>query len=246
MKRILIIGATSTIARACIRRWAKQECHFFLVGRSIDRLSDTASDLRVRTTHPVSTYVLDVTQTSLHAQMLEHCLDAMGGIDIALIAHGSLPDQAACALDTEQCLQAIAENGTSTVALVNRLARALKQQGSGTLAVISSVAGDRGRPSNYVYGSAKALVSSYCEGLGAELFDSGINVLVVKPGFVDTPMTQDLDLPAAMVASPDQIAGSILRAIAKRKSVAYTPSYWGLIMFIIRHIPEFIFKKMKL
>jgi NAD(P)-dependent dehydrogenase (short-subunit alcohol dehydrogenase family) len=167
----------------------------------------------------------------------------MGCVDVVLIAHGTLPDQSACNASVELAMHEFATNGTSTIALCAALA--LRLQAGATLAVISSVAGDRGRASNYLYGSAKAAVSAYLSGLGQRLRPSGINVLTIKPGFVDTPMTAAFKK-GALWATPAQIAKGIERAVDRRKPVAYLPSFWWAIMMIIKNIPEFVFRRIKL
>lgn len=242
MQRILIIGATSAIAEATARLYASRGASLHLVGRNRMRLQEMAADLVVRgskTTHSV----LDVNDIGAHAAVLDEAIAALGGLDTALIAHGTLPDQAACDESVELSLSEFATNGTSTIALVAALARRL--QSGGTLAVISSVAGDRGRASNYLYGSAKAAVSTYLSGLGQRLRPANINVLTIKPGFVDTPMTRDFKK-GALWAKPQQVAKGIVSAIDRRSAVTYLPWFWWNIMTIIKHIPEFVFRKLKL
>ena len=170
----------------------------------------------------------------------------LGGLDAALIAHGTLPDQAACERDPALALREIMTNGSSVIALLSLLANRFEQQRAGSLAVITSVAGDRGRPSNYVYGSAKAAVSVFCEGLRARLFKSGVSLTDIRPGFVATAMTRGLPLPAPLVASPESVARRIVAGIDRRKDVLYTPAFWALIMLVIRTIPGFVFKRLKL
>lgn len=246
MKRILIIGATSAIASACAQRWASQGCAFFLVARQTEKLQQVADDLLARGASNVTIEQMDATDFAAHPGMLERCLSSLQQIDIALIAHGTLPDQRACELDVNVAMQEFANNGTSVLALLTLLAKQFEQQRCGTIAVISSVAGDRGRPSNYLYGTAKAAVSTFCEGLRARLFKVGVHVLTIKPGFVDTPMTQGLKLPSPLVATPEQVAKEILLAISNKKSTLYTPGYWAIILMIIRNIPSPIFKRLNI
>lgn len=246
MKRVLIIGATSAIATACARLWAEQGTEFFLVARNMEKLEQTAADLQARGAKTVTLHCMDATDLAAHHAMLESCLSAMQQIDIALIAHGTLPDQKACEQDVTTAMQEFANNGSSVIALLTLLANQLEIQRCGTLAVISSVAGDRGRPSNYLYGTAKAAVSTFCEGLRARLFKVGAHVMTIKPGFVDTPMTQGLPLPTALVAKPEQVAQRIVKGIERKASTLYTPGFWALIMLIIRSIPTPLFKRMAL
>ncbi len=246
MKRILVIGATSAIATACCRLWAEQGHEFFLVARDAEKLQQTAQDLEARGAKSVNSFTMDVLDTPQHALMLQQCISTHRQIDIALVAHGTLPDQTACEQDAELALQEFSINGSSVISLLSLLAEQFTLQRCGSLAVISSVAGDRGRPSNYLYGSAKAAVSAFCEGLHARLFKIGVHVITIKPGFVDTPMTQGLTLPKVLVVPPEYVAKQIVSAINNKKAVLYTPRFWALIMLIIRSIPNFIFKRLNL
>lgn len=246
MKRVLILGANSSISGACARIWAAQGACFFLVGRDGDKLQALAADLRVRGAGSVSTFMMNAEDTHRHEEMLNDALQFLGKIDVALIAHGTLPDQRACEADVGLALREFATNGTSVIALLAVLATQLEQQRSGALAVITSVAGVRGRPSNYIYGSAKAAVSVFCEGLRARLFKAGVSLTDIRPGFVATPMTQGLPLPAALVAQPEQVARRIVAGIEREADVLYAPGYWRWIMLIIRLIPGTIFKRLKL
>ncbi|WP_296252361.1 SDR family oxidoreductase [Pseudomonas sp. UBA4194] len=246
MKKVLIIGATSAIATACARLWAGERCDFFLVARNSEKLEQTASDLQGRGAGTIYRHQMDATDMGAHQAMLDSCVSALGQIDIVLIAHGTLPDQKACEQDVNVALREFNNNGTSVIALLTRLANQLERQRCGTLAVISSVAGDRGRPSNYLYGTAKAAVSTFCEGLRARLFKVGVHVITIKPGFVDTPMTQGLPLPAALVAKPAAVAKRIVSGITQKVPTLYAPGFWGLIMLIIRSIPQPVFKRLNL
>lgn len=246
MKRVLIIGATSAIATACARLWAEQGSELFLVARNREKLEQTSADLKARGAKTVTLYCMDATDLAAHPDMLENCLSAMQQIDIALIAHGTLPDQKVCEQDVTVALQELNNNGTSVIALLTLLANQFETQRCGNLAVISSVAGDRGRPSNYLYGTAKAAVSTFCEGLHARLFKVGVHVMTIKPGFVDTPMTQGLPLPAVLVAKPEQVARSIIAGIERKVAILYTPGFWKVIMWVIKFLPSAIFKRMSL
>ncbi|MCL6690563.1 SDR family oxidoreductase [Pseudomonas sp. R3.Fl] len=246
MKNILIVGANSAIATACARTWAAESARFFLVARNAEKLEQVSADLGARGAAEVKTYELDLNHLTDHETMLAKAFDSLGRVDICLIAHGTLPDQAACERDLDLALYELSSNGLSVIALLTRLANRMEEQRTGTIAVISSVAGDRGRPSNYLYGTAKAAVSTFCEGLRARLYKVGVQVLTIKPGFVDTPMTQGLSLPKALLATPGQVARDITQAIDKRCNSIYTPWFWSPIMLLIRNIPTFIFKKIHL
>lgn len=245
MQKILIIGATSAIAEATARLWAARGAALFLVGRRAERLEVIAADLAVRGAAAVGCYTLDCCDIGAHAAMFDAATAALGGIDVALIAHGSLPDQKSCQASVEQTLKELNTNGVSVVALATRLGELFAAQGAGSLAVISSVAGDRGRQSNYVYGAAKGMVSLFLQGLRNRLSKQGVQVLTIKPGFVDTPMTAALPK-GALWAKPEAIARGIVRAIDGQRDEVYLPGFWWLIMTIIKHLPERVFKRLSL
>ncbi|WP_213947865.1 SDR family oxidoreductase [Luteibacter sp. dw_328] len=245
MQKILIAGATSAIAEATARLYAASGSRLHLLGRNVARLKDIADDLRVRGAADVTTGVLDMNDVDAHASAIEQAITALGEIDIVLVAHGTLPDQPACEASVQVTLREFATNGTSTIAFVTAVVPHLLSRRAGTIAVISSVAGDRGRQSNYVYGAAKAAVTTFLSGLRQRLGRDGVNVLTIKPGFVDTPMTAAFKK-GALWATPDAIAAGIERAIDRRAGEAYLPRFWWAIMFVIRHIPEFIFRRLKL
>jgi short-subunit dehydrogenase len=244
-QHILIVGATSAIAEAALRVWAARGCALYLLARDMARVEAIAADLRVRGAAAVHSGLLDVTDFAAHARAIELASKALGRIDAALIAHGTLPEQARCETDENYALREFAVNGTATIALAGLIAQKLEEQGHGTLAVISSVAGDRGRASNYLYGSAKAAVSTYLSGLRQRLNSRGINVLTIKPGFVDTPMTAPFKK-GLLWAKPEQVARGIVRAIDKRRAVVYLPGFWRGIMTVIRCMPEFVFRRVRL
>ena len=246
MKRVLIIGATSAIANACARLWAEEGSEFFLVARNAEKLEQAAADLRARGAKSVTTITLDLARLEEHSTLVESCVQSLRQIDIALIAHGTLPDQKACEQDVNVALKEFANNGTSVISLLTLLANQFERQRCGSMAIISSVAADRGRPSNYVYGTAKAAVSTFCEGLQARMFKLGVHVMTIKPGFVDTPMTQGLKLPGLLLARPDDVARLILSGLQRKKAVLYTPRFWSLIMLIIKLVPNFVFKRINL
>jgi decaprenylphospho-beta-D-erythro-pentofuranosid-2-ulose 2-reductase len=246
MKNIVIIGATSAIAIACARQWSAQGARFFLVARNGERLRQVAGDLKARGASLVACYELDINSLGEHYAMLTKCASDLGAPDIVLVAPGSLPNQAACENSAATAVHEFTTNALSVIALLTPLANMLEAQEHGTLAVISSVAGDRGRPSNYLYGSAKAALSAFLEGLRARLYKTGVHVLTIKPGFVATPMTAGLAMPGPLVASADTVARNIVGAIEKKRDVLYTPGFWRAIMAIVRLIPQRIFKRLSL
>lgn len=246
MKKILIIGATSAIASACARLWSKDHASFFLVARDNNKLEQVRDDLLSRGAGQVKVHCLNFADFSSYESMLTKAVTELGKIDIALIAHGTLPDQTKCAESIELTLEEISTNALSVIAMLTPLANQMINQKEGSIAVISSVAGDRGRFSNYVYGAAKAAVSTFCSGLRARLFHYQVHLLTVKPGFVATPMTQNLHLPKILLATPEKVAKDILHGITKKKNSIYTPWFWALIMLIIKNIPDFVFKGIKI
>lgn len=243
MRKILIIGATSAIAEASARLFAQSGDHLFLVARNQAQLNAVAADLKVRGSPLVATYVMDANDFDAHLPMLEEARRALGNFDTVLIAHGTLADQPACQQSVALTMQEIKTNALSVIALLTHIANWFEQQRRGTIVVISSVAGERGRKSNYVYGSAKAMVTAFMSGLRQRLHKAGVSVVTIKPGFVDTPMTANLNLPPALTASAESVAREIQRAISKHKDVIYAPWFWAPIMRIIRGIPESAFKR---
>lgn len=243
--RVLIVGATSAIARAVARRFAARQADFVLVGRQRERLEAVAADLRTRGAGRIESLVLDASDPASHDQLVSSAQAALGGLDVALIAHGTLPDQQRCNASAAEALDALRVNGTSVISLLARLAPVFESQGSGTIAAISSVAGDRGRQSNYAYGAAKAMVSVFMQGLRNRLAGQGVQVLTVKPGLVDTPMTASFRK-GLLWSTPNRVGADIVRAIDRRKDVLYTPWFWRFAMMVIRAIPEPIFKRLKL
>ena len=245
-QNILIIGATSGMAEAVARRYAAQACNFMLVARDPAKLAVIGSDLTARGAGQVHSHIWEGSDMAGVPGIGAAAWAALGHVDLALIAHGTLPDQARAETDLAYALEQFRLNGESAIACLLSLAQRFEPQGRGVLAVIGSVAGDRGRGSNYVYGAAKAAVDACASGLRARLFKKGVHVLTIKPGFVATPMTAGLNLPAKLTVSADHVAGDIVNAVEKKKDVLYTPWFWLFIMMIIRAIPTRIFKRLSL
>lgn len=244
-KRIVIIGATSAIAEHCARLWVKDEAiDLTLVGRNLYKTELVAADLRVRSPqssiHALETNFVD----PLAIRQLVDGLVSEETIDTVLIAHGSLPEQEICEQDLITCHEVLNVNGVSPVLFAEAFIGHMQKVGNGTLAIIGSVAGDRGRKSNYVYGAAKGLITRYAQGLQHRLAGTGVKVVLVKPGPTDTPMTAHLKLQGGSLARVEEVAKSIVKGVAQGKAVVYVPLRWALIMMIIRHLPDFIFKKM--
>jgi decaprenylphospho-beta-D-erythro-pentofuranosid-2-ulose 2-reductase len=245
MEKILIVGATSAIAEATARRFAHQGASLYLLARNQERMEGLSRDLKIRGAASVSYAVLDANDFASHEAVLERAIKQMDGLDVVLIAHGTLGDQKACEKSFQLTMRELNTNAISVMSLLTHLANYFEAQRSGTIAVIGSVAGDRGRQSNYVYGTAKGAVSIFLQGLRNRLHKSGVHVLTIKPGFVDTPMTASFKK-GPLWASPDTIAAGIVHSVSKKKNEVYLPGWWAAIMMIIRNIPERIFRTLPL
>jgi decaprenylphospho-beta-D-erythro-pentofuranosid-2-ulose 2-reductase len=243
--RVLIVGATSAIAYEVARLYAEDGASLFLVARSDEKLSTIGDDLRVRGAAAVHTWVLDVTQLDRHSEAVSAAVSALGGLDRVLIAHGTLPDQRRCEQNVGETLDAFNVNCTSVISLLTLLANQFEAQRKGCIAVIASVAADRGRQSNYVYGAAKGALDVFLQGLRNRLHPAGVSVVTVKPGFVDTPMTADLPK-NFLYADPRRVGRRIHRAMERGTAVVYTPWFWRPIMAAVRSIPEPVFKRLRL
>jgi decaprenylphospho-beta-D-erythro-pentofuranosid-2-ulose 2-reductase len=245
MKKILIIGGTSAIAEATARLWAAEGHRLYLLGRNDERLAAISADLKIRGAESIQHGALNLNDFDRHGFVLDVAIGQLEGLDVVLIAHGTLGDQMACEGDFTITLQELNSNAISVISLLTHLAPRFEAQKHGSIVVISSVAGDRGRRSNYVYGTAKGAVTIFLQGLRNRLYRSGVQVLTIKPGFVDTPMTAGFKKGALWVG-PGTIARSIHAGVEKRKDVIYTPWFWLAIMTAIRMIPERIFKRLGL
>ena len=242
-RRVLIIGATSAIAAEVARLYAARGAALVLAGRNPARLAAVGDDLRLRGAGSVAVEELDVLDREAQAPFVRRAFAE--GLDVVLVAHGVLPDQRRCEVDAGEAIRALEVNLVATVALLTLLANELQARRSGTLAVISSVAGDRGRQSNYVYGAAKAGLTVFLQGLLQRLYPAGVRVVTLKPGFVDTPMTAHLPR-NPLASSSRRAARAIYRAIEGRREVAYIPWFWRPVMALIKAIPEPIFKRLRL
>ena len=245
MKKVLIIGATSTIAEHCARIWAARGDELYLVGRNEAHLQTIATDLEVRGAYSVSMNCFNLNDMNRHVELLDVAENAMGSVDVVLIAHGTLSNQKSCEQSIEETLSEIQTNALSTVSLLTLIANQFEAKRKGTICVISSVAGDRGRASNYVYGSAKAMITAFTSGLRQRLRKSNVAIVTIKPGFVDTPMTSEFKK-GFLWATPSAVAYTIVRAIDKKKTEIYVPAFWWLIMASIKNIPNVIFSRLKL
>jgi decaprenylphospho-beta-D-erythro-pentofuranosid-2-ulose 2-reductase len=244
-RKILVLGATSGIAEATCRIWATQGASLFLVARNQEKLDAVAADLRTRGASYVDTAVADLDNTDIHPQLLAHAVNSLTGMDIAYLAHGILGDQEEAEQDFNAAAQILYTNLMAPISLLTWLANFCVQRHAGVIAVLSSVAGDRGRKSNYVYGSSKAGLSAFLAGLRNRVDREGVTILTIKPGPTRTAMTASMPK-SEKFADVDAVAEAIVTAIDKRRDVLYVPFQWKPIMFAIRHIPERVFKKMNL
>ncbi|MCC6915528.1 MAG: SDR family oxidoreductase [Rhodospirillaceae bacterium] len=243
---MVIFGATSAIAQAVARLYAKKGARFFLVARNDERLAIVAADLRARGAAQVETANADLADLSLHANLVARAQSALGALDRVLVAHGTLTNQRAAETGADVMAQEIGVNFLSAASLLTHVANVMELQRAGSIAVIGSVAGDRGRQSNYVYGSAKAGLGVFVQGLRHRMSRHGVNVTLVKPGFVDTPMTAGLAKAGPLWATPAKVAADIKAAMEGGAAILYTPWFWRWIMLIIRSVPDAVFRRTRL
>ncbi|MFQ3208008.1 MAG: decaprenylphospho-beta-D-erythro-pentofuranosid-2-ulose 2-reductase [Glaciecola sp.] len=243
MSYILIIGAKSDIAKATAREYAKHGYDLYLAARNVDELSEFANDVTVRTQQTVKTVELDILDYQSHQAFYEQLEEKPLGV---IAAVGYLGKQKEAQLEFQEAQLIIDTNYTGLVSLFNIIANDFERRRNGFIVGISSVAGDRGRKSNYVYGSAKSALSTYLSGLRNRLYDAQVHVMTVKPGFVATQMTEGMDLPEKLTGQPEEVASDIYKAQQKNKNVLYTKWMWRWIMLIIKAVPEWKFKRMSI
>jgi len=244
-QRVLALGATSAIAQATLRLMAEKGASFFLAGRNAQKLAAVRDDLLTRGAGAVTAFVADLDDTAAHPAMLAYAVSVLSGIDVAFIAHGVLGDQNEAEKSYAVAEAVLRTNFLSAVSLVTWLANYCEAERRGTIAVVSSVAGDRARKSNYVYGASKGGLNIFLDGVRNRIDRAGVQVLTIKPGFVATPMTAHLKK-NALFAEPTKVGQDIVRAIEKRKDVVYTPPFWAIIMLLVRSVPRRLFKRMNL
>lgn len=246
-RRLVIVGATSAIAEHCARIWVQGKAvNLTLIGRDADRTERVAADLRVRSPQSHIAVVQAEFIEPIGIQAAVDAIVAQGAVDTVLIAHGSLPDQSTCQTDLTACREALEINGVSPLLYAEAFAKHMAKTGHGTLALIGSVAGDRGRKSNYIYGAAKGLVTRYAQGMQHRFAGTGVKVVLIKPGPTDTPMTAHLKGQGAKLAPVESVAKNIVDAIERGQAIAYAPGKWKLIMLIIQHLPRMIFNKLNI
>ncbi|MCX7737623.1 MAG: SDR family oxidoreductase [Candidatus Kapabacteria bacterium] len=245
MEKVLIIGACSAIAQETAKLFAKDGAALYLADLKKGRLESVKSDILTRYETKIFIEEFDALNFDKHQELIENASKALNGIDIVLIAYGTLPDQTSIQKDYPAILREFNINCVSVISLSSIVANYFEEKQKGTLAVISSVAGDRGRQSNYIYGAAKGGVSVFLQGLRNRMFHSNVNIITIKPGLVDTPMTAHLPK-NFLFASAESVGRGIYEAIKLKKDVVYLPWFWKFIMCIVKAIPESLFKKMKL
>ncbi len=245
LRKVAVFGATSAIAHAASRLLAARGAELFLVGRDPRKLDAVAGDLRARGAARVETAVADLDEVERHPALVEAAASSLGRLDAVLVAQGVLGDAAECEASPAAAEAVLRSNFVGPALLAQAAANRLAAQGSGVLVGISSVAGDRGRGSNYAYGAAKGGFSLFLQGLRNRVHGRGVAVVTVKPGFVDTPMTAHL-AKNRLFATPGAVARVIVRAAERRRDVVYAPGFWRLVMLAVRAIPERLFKRMKL
>lgn len=243
--RILVLGATSGIAEACCRLWASRGDHLFLIARNADRLNAVAADLRTRGAGYVDTQAIDLNDTARHPDLLAHAINSLGGLEYVLLAFGVLGEQTQAERHFEAARDVLETNLVSAVSLLTWLGNYCAQRHAGTLAVLSSVAGERGRKSNYIYGASKAGLTVFTDGLRNRIDREGVRVMTIKPGPIRTAMTQNMK-GSAKFADVETTAASIVKSIDAGGDVVYVPGIWRAIMLVIRAIPERFFKKLDL
>jgi decaprenylphospho-beta-D-erythro-pentofuranosid-2-ulose 2-reductase len=244
-KRVAILGATSAIAEAAARIWAAQGARLVLVGRNPERLEAIAADLIARGAAQAKALVADCAQVD-PASELTRIVEILGGLDVVLLAYGVLGDQTQLECDPVATADLFQTNFTSAAAWCQAAAAILERQRSGALLVIGSVAGDRGRASNYFYGASKAGLGALVEGVAHRLARSGARAVLIKPGFVDTPMTTGVARKGPLWASPETVARKIVASADRGGPVVYAPGFWRAIMFVVRNVPSAIFHKTSL
>jgi decaprenylphospho-beta-D-erythro-pentofuranosid-2-ulose 2-reductase len=245
MRRILITGATSAIAQEAARHFAADGDAFLLVGRDSEKLAAVADDLRARGANEVAVEVVDLIDLARCSRLIGEAVEKLGGLDALLIAQGTLPDQTACEENPVLALREFSINAMGPITLLLRAATHFENQGSGCIAAITSVAGVRGRRSNYVYGSAKAAVSTFLEGLRGRVGRAGVSVVDVRPGFVETPMTAHLPK-KVLFAGAASVGQRVYRAMVAGEDVVYTPWFWRWMALAIQLIPRSIFTKLSI
>lgn len=244
-KSVLILGAASGVARHMASEFARLGYAVGLAGRNLEELETLATDLRIRYEVACYTQAFDALAFDTHESFLAQCTEYFGAVpDGVVLCFGFMADQAQAQSDFDIARRTLDTNLTGAVSILEKIAAVYEERGSGFIAALTSVAGDRGRKMNYIYGASKAGLNAYLQGLRNRLHSAGVQVTTIKPGFMDTPMTYGMKLPGPLVAAPEDAAAAMVKAIVRGKDVVYVPFFWRYIMWIIKSIPEWQFKKM--
>ena len=241
---ILIVGATSAIAIATARRFAMRNSCFCLLARNIDKMESVSKDLIVRGAANVKCFSIDLVDRDQQTSKIKEAFSLFKEFDLVLVCYGSLPNQSQCEANAEQTTKALDCNALSVLSFLTTLIPYMENSKKGTIAVVTSVAGDRGRRSNFIYGSAKAMVSSYLQGLRGKLAEANVSLLEIRPGLVDSPMTSHLPK-THLFSTPDIVGKKIEWGIDNRKTTIYAPGYWRLIMWVVKLMPDKLFMRLK-
>lgn len=244
---VVILGSTSSVMRAVAARFAAEGCNLVLAARDAEENARIAQDIHVRYGVGVAVMPLDALAFDDHGRFVSQCVETLGeGLEGVVLGIGHMTGQDEAARDVDAARMVIDVNYTAPVSLLNCFANHFEGRRKGFLAALSSVAGDRGRQSNYIYGSAKAGLNVYLQGLRNRLHPANVQVITLKPGFMDTKMTRGMKLPRALTASPEAAGRAIHRAIRRRRNTAYILWYWRPVMLVIRAVPECVFKRLKM
>jgi decaprenylphospho-beta-D-erythro-pentofuranosid-2-ulose 2-reductase len=243
MPTVLVLGATSDIGFAIARRFASEKYGVQLASRNIEQLQSFQSDIEIRYNVPCSVHAFDAAKFETHSQFYES-LPVKPDVTVYVI--GYMNDNETVIRSWDECFKTINANYTGAVSILNIIAEDYSRKKAGTIVGISSVAGNRGRQSNYIYGSAKAAFTAYLSGLRNRMYHYQVDVVTVIPGFVYSKMTEHLKLPKLLTAKPEEVANAVYNAFKGKKNVVYVKWFWRWIMLIITSVPESMFKKKKL
>jgi len=244
--KIVVIGATSGIAEHCCRLWAAEDgADFVLMARDTAKAEKIAADLEVRGARSTSLAKAEFFDPAAIEAFAEAAV-AAGAVDVVLIAHGWLSDQQSCQDDLALCRESLEVNAVSPVLFAEAFAAHFARANRGTIAIIGSVAGDRGRKANYTYGACKGLIGRYAEGMQHRFAGSGVKIVLIKPGPTDTPMTASQKAAGRKLAPVAQVARETVDGIRRGRPMVYTPLLWWPIMLIVRHIPRFVFNRLSI
>ena len=245
MKKILIIGANSALALPCIKIWAKKDYSLFLVGRNEEKLKNLKNDLEKKYNINIQISVKNLINKKNCDELKDEYFRENNSLDILFICYGILGEQENLISNNDSLVNNVFVNSTSKMIIINSFLNHFKKQKKGSIAVITSVAGDIGKSSNFIYGSSNATLSNYLSGLRQYLFRFGVNVVNIKPGLLDTPMTSNFKK-NFLFSNPNKVCITLVNSIEKKNNDVYLPFYWRYIIFVIKLIPKFLFNRLKI